>query len=196
VDIMQQAVLEFDEAVQVPWRPSFGSTSTPPPRPRSRPALTVVRGGAGRPSGAGGGKQQGHDGSAAANRPGAGGAPARPGSGRGAPDRLSPNRRPVHPRAADAPVRLTRRGRRLLVAVCLAVGLVLGALVTPLLGGSSGDLRLAGQSRVVVRSGDTLWSIAASVAGDDDVRVVVDRIEQLNGLHGAAVRPGQLLLLP
>lgn len=93
-------------------------------------------------------------------------------------------------------MRLTRRGRRLLIAVSLAVGLALGALVVPLLGGSSGDLRLAGQSRVVVRSGDTLWSIAASVAGAEDVRVVVDRIQQLNHLQGAAVRPGQVLLLP
>lgn len=93
-------------------------------------------------------------------------------------------------------MRLTRRGRRLLIAVSLAVGLALGALVVPLLGGSSGDLRLAGQSRVVVRSGDTVWSIAASVAGAEDVRVVVDRIQQLNHLQGAAVRPGQVLLLP
>jgi LysM repeat protein len=50
---------------------------------------------------------------------------------------------------------------------------------------------------VVVEQGDSLWSIAASVAGEgDDVRAVVDRIQELNGLSGSAVLPGQVLELP
>jgi LysM repeat protein len=48
----------------------------------------------------------------------------------------------------------------------------------------------------VVQSGDTLWSIANSVAGDEDVRAVVDRIQQVNGLSGSALEPGQVLHLP
>jgi nucleoid-associated protein YgaU len=179
VEIMQQAVLDFDEAVQVPWRPSFGSTAGPATRLRARPVLTVVRGVDDRPS--------------EAPRPAAATPPVR--AVRPAPARPASHRR-GRCRPGDVPVRLTRRGRRLLVTVCLAVGLALGALAAPVLGGSSGDLQLAGQSRVVVRSGDTLWSIAASVAGEGDVRVVVDRIEQLNHLQGAAVHPGQVLLLP
>jgi nucleoid-associated protein YgaU len=63
--------------------------------------------------------------------------------------------------------------------------------------GSAGDgLHLVGQSSVVVHSGDTLWSIADSVAGDDDVRGVVDRIREVNGLHGSDLIPGQVLVLP
>jgi LysM repeat protein len=55
---------------------------------------------------------------------------------------------------------------------------------------------MAGSSSVVVRPGDTLWSVASTVAGDDDVRAVVDRIREVNGLRGSAIRPGQVLLLP
>jgi Tfp pilus assembly protein FimV len=49
----------------------------------------------------------------------------------------------------------------------------------------------------VVESGDTVWSIAGEVAGNEqDVRVVVDAIEELNDLEGSAVVPGQVLRLP
>jgi LysM repeat protein len=47
-----------------------------------------------------------------------------------------------------------------------------------------------------VQRGDTLWSIASSLDGNRDVRTVVDEIQELNGLRGADVRPGQILLLP
>jgi len=48
----------------------------------------------------------------------------------------------------------------------------------------------------VVQPGDTLWSIAGSLGGDDDVRAVVDEIQELNGLEGSALVPGQVLVLP
>jgi nucleoid-associated protein YgaU len=47
----------------------------------------------------------------------------------------------------------------------------------------------------VVRTGDTLWAIAAAhYAGDP--REGVYRLEQRNHLGGALVRPGQRLVLP
>lgn len=94
-------------------------------------------------------------------------------------------------------VRLTHRGRRLAVVLALAAGVALGSWLGPLLsGGAGGDLRLAGQSSVTVESGDTLWSIASSVSGTSDVRAVIDRIRQLNGLRTADLVPGQVLQLP
>jgi nucleoid-associated protein YgaU len=94
-------------------------------------------------------------------------------------------------------VRLTRRARRLAVVLALAGGVALGSWLGPLLSGAGGgDLRLAGQSSVTVETGDTLWSIASSVAGDSDVRLVVDRIRQLNGLRSPDIVPGQVLQLP
>jgi nucleoid-associated protein YgaU len=74
---------------------------------------------------------------------------------------------------------------------------VLGSLLNSLVSGDAGDgLHLAGVSSVVVEPGDTLWSIAESVAGGADVRAVVDRIQEMNGLDGSSLVPGQILQLP
>ena len=54
----------------------------------------------------------------------------------------------------------------------------------------------AGQEQAyVVRSGDTLWTIAASHYGGDP-REAVYRLENQNHLAGALLRPGQKLVLP
>jgi nucleoid-associated protein YgaU len=79
--------------------------------------------------------------------------------------------------------------------LALASGVALGSWLGPLLHGG-GDLRLAGVDSVVVQPGDTLWSIAGSLEGDDDVRGVVDAIQALNGLEGSDIAPGQVLILP
>jgi nucleoid-associated protein YgaU len=52
----------------------------------------------------------------------------------------------------------------------------------------------AGQS-YRVRPGDTLWSIAARRYGGDP-RQAVWRLQRENGLSGAALTPGQVLVLP
>ncbi len=129
--------------------------------------------------------------------------PTRPGgaAGRG---RTSGAVRPVRgvcvrpaPAAEHARLRLTRRGRRVVVALVLAGALALCALLGSVLSSGSDGLRLVGESSVVVESGDTLWSIASSVAGDDrDVRVVVDEIRRVNGLRDGTLLPGQVLQLP
>jgi nucleoid-associated protein YgaU len=94
-------------------------------------------------------------------------------------------------------LRLTRRARRVAVVLALASGVAVGSWLGPLLShGGEGDLRLAGVESVVVQPGDTLWSIATSLGGDGDVRAVVDEIQELNDLNGAALVPGQTLLLP
>ncbi|UOY01630.1 LysM peptidoglycan-binding domain-containing protein [Blastococcus sp. PRF04-17] len=48
----------------------------------------------------------------------------------------------------------------------------------------------------MVQPGDTLWSIATDLGGDGDVRVLIDEIQEINGLAGAEVVPGQILQLP
>jgi hypothetical protein len=74
-------------------------------------------------------------------------------------------------------------------AVCIA----LLALVVSFAARPSGG---AGREHVyIVRSYDTLWSIAtAHYAGDP--REAIWKIEQRNGLSGAAIRAGQRLVLP
>jgi nucleoid-associated protein YgaU len=77
-------------------------------------------------------------------------------------------------------------GKALLIAV-FAV-LVWGVVARPL--GAHGD-----KSLYRVKAYDTLWTIAsAHYAGD--VRDGVWQIEHANHLDGAAIRPGEVLLLP
>ena len=102
---------------------------------------------------------------------------------------------PVPP-AAPPRLRLTARGRRLVAVLVLAAGVGLVALGDSVLGGAGDGLELMGSSSVVVERGDTLWSIAGSVAGGRDVREVVDRIQELNRLSSADIEPGQVLQLP
>jgi nucleoid-associated protein YgaU len=184
---VQQAVLEFDQEVQAPWRPrlvavpdagepaslrplrTHPSRHTPsrvgvcaPPVPPARPVGPPRRDG------------------------------ARPASRAAQP---APPRRPTPEGVRRARLRLTRRARRLAVVLALATGVALGSWIGPLLGGG-GELQLAGGSSVIVQSGDTLWSIATSLDGDGDVRGLVDEIQRLNGLEGGALVPGQVLELP
>lgn len=97
------------------------------------------------------------------------------------------------PRAA---VRLTRRGRLLLLLVALAVALaVVMAMSAP--AASSGETHSVAGQTVVVASGETLWDIASRVAPDEDPRIVIAQIVELNSLQDAgSVRVGQRLDVP
>lgn len=97
--------------------------------------------------------------------------------------------------APAAPLRLTRRGRVVVFVLALGLGLagVLGDQV------ASADAPAPGVpvETYTVRAGETLWDIAASVAGPGrDVRDVVDSLVALNDLPGAALTAGQQILLP
>jgi Tfp pilus assembly protein FimV len=52
------------------------------------------------------------------------------------------------------------------------------------------------QRTVVVRSGDTLWSIAQRVRPQDDPRVTVAAIEDANGIDASSLQPGRALVIP
>jgi nucleoid-associated protein YgaU len=99
--------------------------------------------------------------------------------------------------SAPPPLRLTRRGRRLVAALSIATGLAVAAVtVATVLDGPDSGLQLAGQSSVVVEPGDTLWSIARALAPQEDVRGVVDALAELNGLDDTVLLPGQVLQVP
>ena len=93
-------------------------------------------------------------------------------------------------------LRVTRRGWVVVAALAVSVAALVLLVLSAALGGG-GELELAGGSSVVVRPGDTVWSIAETVADPgQDVRAVVDDIERLNDLEGAVVVPGQVLEVP
>jgi hypothetical protein len=101
-------------------------------------------------------------------------------------------------------VRLTRRGRVVLVALVVIVLLAgfwvtagRGAGASPGDGGAPGSRGSgAGAETVEVGRHDTLWDIASRGRPEVDPRVTVQRIIDLNGLSGAIVQPGQRLRLP
>lgn len=51
-------------------------------------------------------------------------------------------------------------------------------------------------SQVPVSAGDTVWSIAADIAGDRDVREVAAEILRLNSVSPTALQPGTVLTVP
>ncbi|WP_157936921.1 LysM peptidoglycan-binding domain-containing protein [Geodermatophilus chilensis] len=224
---VRQAVLEFDASVQVPWRPLLGSADGGRASGGGRPARPTVASGraprtTGAPGLAGTGPRVGGHLRPVPDRPagpeprnaepapagrGAGRAPARretaSSGGRAATSRAVPARAvrggcATPGRGAAPRLRLTRRGRRLVLALALGGAVALGSVVAPLVqGAGDGGLQLAGGRSVVVEPGDTVWSIAGEVAGaDQDVRTVVDAIEELNDLEGSVLVPGRVLELP
>jgi Tfp pilus assembly protein FimV len=83
-----------------------------------------------------------------------------------------------------------------LVAVALAALLLLAGAALAGAAGGGHPTSAAGTSSDavhIVQPGDTLWSIAGAIAPEGDVRLVVDRLVDLNG--GARLVVGQRLRL-
>jgi LysM domain len=90
------------------------------------------------------------------------------------------------------PLRLTRRGQ----AAAMLAGIVGGCIVGIAAWMSAPEVAPAGRpspSAMVVREGDTLWSIASRVAPGSDPRQEVAHLLRVNGLTDVTVLPGQTL---
>ncbi|WP_163542511.1 LysM peptidoglycan-binding domain-containing protein [Occultella kanbiaonis] len=97
--------------------------------------------------------------------------------------------------AVDAPLRLTVRGRRVLVVLGLVIAAALGSVLG--LAFPSEPAAPTEVATVVVSPGESLWAIAAEHAAPGaDVRVVVDQIMELNSLATSTVVAGQALTVP
>ncbi|WP_427017016.1 LysM peptidoglycan-binding domain-containing protein [Pseudarthrobacter sp. P1] len=99
------------------------------------------------------------------------------------------------------PLRLTRRGRLVLIWMPLAlVAIALVALAavftTPAKAATVGGPAPDYTSTVTVLSGQTLWSIAMAADSSRDTRDVVSDIVELNDLASSVVQPGQRLFVP
>lgn len=103
----------------------------------------------------------------------------------------------VAPTTAPTPparLRLTRRGRVVLVVIPALLALS-GALLAAGPGVAEAAPHVAPHT-VVVRSGESLWTIAERVAPRTDPRTTIAEIERVNGLSSAQVDAGVVLRLP
>lgn len=75
----------------------------------------------------------------------------------------------------------------------LTLFVVIALLMLAIAPASSGASR---PTRHLVKSGETLWSIASSHYRTDDPRQAVFQIEQANDINNATILPGQVILLP
>jgi LysM domain len=121
--------------------------------------------------------------------------PARPEPAPHSPARPEPARE----RVATVPLRLTRRGR---VVVAVAAALLLAALSLVIAASAQATnhpvprTAQQGLAQVIVRPGQSLWSVAESADPDADTRVVIQQIIELNGLTGDVVFAGERLWVP
>jgi LysM domain len=103
-------------------------------------------------------------------------------------------------RPARAPLRLTRRGRLVVAALAAllvtAVMMLASGVAQATSHSTSTRAAEQGLTRVVVRPGQSLWSVAESADPDADTRLVIQQIIELNGLVGDVVVAGQRLWVP
>ena len=100
-------------------------------------------------------------------------------------------------------MRLTRRGRALLVLIGVAV-IAVAALLVSLAGAGGAQAANHGQPgggyqgmhEIVVRPDQTLWSIASAAEPGADPRLVVQQIMSANAMTGTDIAVGQLLWVP
>jgi LysM domain len=103
-------------------------------------------------------------------------------------------------RAAYPPLRLTRRGRIVIAAVAALLVTMVMLIVSGAAQATSHSVPPGSAeqnlTRVVVRPGQSLWSVAESADPDADTRLVIQQIIELNALTGDAVFVGQRLWVP
>jgi hypothetical protein len=101
-------------------------------------------------------------------------------------------------------LRLTRRGRRVLTGFAMLVAVIGAMLIWTSVAGGAQAPRVGpparsayqGMTQVVVRPGQTLWSVAAAADPSADPWTVVQQISDANALNGSQIQAGQLLWVP
>jgi Tfp pilus assembly protein FimV len=98
---------------------------------------------------------------------------------------------------------LTRRGRAVLgsAAAVLAAAVAALAIMAASSGAQASDHGsarggYAGMREIVVRPGQTLWSIASAAEPTADPRLVVEQIMTVNSMTSTQIEAGQLLWVP
>ena len=103
--------------------------------------------------------------------------------------------------AGPRPLRLTRRGRLVLIGFPMMLTaasalVVLGFFTAPAMASSGGEPELTRTVQVSVGTGESLWGLAADLVPDRDTRAVVADIMELNNLADATIPAGIKLYVP
>ncbi|MFF5293262.1 LysM peptidoglycan-binding domain-containing protein [Paractinoplanes globisporus] len=98
-------------------------------------------------------------------------------------------------RRPQPPLRLTRRGRVVVIVLLALLASVASAVLFTTASRASDDPAVPAPT-ITVRPGDTLWEIATAVRPGRDARDAVAEIRRLNHLGGYDLQPGQVLTLP
>ena len=116
-----------------------------------------------------------------------------------APLHLVPD--PISYRAPqEAPLRLTRRGKFVLIAMpiffaTVGVLMLLGLFLSP--AKASADVPLGVEAvSVTVIEGDTLWGLAREFAPQLEPREAIRQIAEINNLEGNVLFPGTEIFVP
>lgn len=116
-----------------------------------------------------------------------------------APRLAGQSHRPVAVKAAATStkqsLRLTKRGR-LVVLVFAVVALFAALIMFGSFANATATNSGPATAVVVVQSGESLWSIAQSIAPNADPRATVNDIKDLNGLNDSVVSAGQSIVVP
>ena len=96
------------------------------------------------------------------------------------------------------PVRLTRRGRLVVASVSALVIGVLSVVLATAAQATHGGPAAPGRyvTKVLVRPGQNLWSLAETYDPNADPRVITAQIQQLNSMTSDQLQPGQVLWVP
>ena len=93
-------------------------------------------------------------------------------------------------------VRLTRRGRVVVLMASLALVLMAGFFLGSVAVGTDEAGQAPATEIVMVEPGQSLWSIASDLTDSGDVRTTMREIERLNALDTVALSAGQKLRVP
>jgi hypothetical protein len=93
-------------------------------------------------------------------------------------------------------LRLTRRGRSVLLAL-VATPLVVAAMLIGInAGGASAGSSSTPLTKITVVGGESLWNVAEQIAPNDDPRDVIADIMSVNQLKSVDIQPGERLAIP
>jgi hypothetical protein len=95
-----------------------------------------------------------------------------------------------------SPVRLTRRGRVVVVLAFLGALMAGGFTLGHAPSEASGRMHPIKPQTVTVQPGDTLWTVAERVAPHTDPRLIVAQIQSANHLRSPQLLTGMQLVVP